>query len=128
MTVQELPLETKFKFICAMMQCVNEWRRNYGDGDDDYDGDVSVEQNFNDETPYNEAHGMKEALAMLYDGEAVHDRFCHFFAEFSNMMYHGDPSYCDNDVLRYYLVRAFGISEEEFKKYNLFEKEEEVCY
>ena len=111
MTVDKLPLKKKFEFICAMMQCVNEWRRNHGHCDDEW---------------YNEAHGMKEALALLYGGDKVHMRFCDFFVEFGKMVDRGNPRLYDNDDLRDYLICAFGIPKDEFqKKYKFFEKEKE---
>ena len=107
MTIKDLPLEKKVLLIDRLILCLDYWKQNLWD----FESGAIESHEYQWDIYWYEAHGIREALTILYGRSPSLDKFMtHFTAITDDMDEDYDPEeLCD--ILR----DAFGITEEEYQ-------------
>lgn len=107
MTIKDLPLEKKVLLIDKFVSCLDCWRQNL----DDFESGAIESHEYQRDIYWYEAHGIREALTVLYGRSSGLDKFMTHFTAITDDM---DESY-DLEELCDILRDAFGITEEEYQ-------------
>lgn len=104
MTIRDLPLEQKNRFIYEMMDEVCHFRTNVAN-------DVAC-----DEVNWYHCYGMRRALEILY-GDTTKTLLLPFFSDFGEMTIQQHPQIYTDEELLDHLLKAFDISLAEYENY-----------
>lgn len=107
MTIKDLPLEKKVTLINRLILCVDYWRSNL----DAYRSGAFKKSEYQNAIYMYEAHGVREALTILYGRSLKLDEF---MKQFTVLVDTADGRYNIEELCN--LLRdAFGITEEEYQ-------------